>query len=370
MPSRSSAASSASESQAEAAEESLQGYPQYDDMGLKRQERIQGMRIRTLYGPQAIYHSTFIDADDEAGSRHTVGASIPLSEFWEMAVLDHISYFALKNESKYAARESIELRIGMNPGMDFNPWFALRPYINFDGAEGEGIGLETGFSNKWKNGAVLSAEAFAWRPWDEGYSTIIEDGRKYGVGAAFTLPVVKNLQLSGRASYEEYDLGFGAKSGAQYAGNRYMINARGYCRLFHLDGAYMDTGFRTDDLKDEYLVGTELGAFIQVDFQRYFKPDGFHAVNPVSEVFAQDAGMSFQYAFSPRLGLTGEGFIGRDPDRDLQFGELYGLRGRLITVVSPHIRIWAEAAHLKTNTTLESAGGSETTITFGINYAF
>lgn len=132
----------------------------------------------------------------------------------------------------------------------------------------------------------------------------------------------------------------------------------------------MGYGFRDDRLWNEYLVGSELGIFLQVDFQRYFKPDGFDALNPVPEVFAQEVGLSLQYAFSPHFGLTAEGFLGRDPDRDLQFGELAGVNGRLIVVATPNLRIWAGASYMKTNTTLESSGGEETAISFGINYAF
>lgn len=341
-----------------------------DNIMMKRQGRIEGMRMRTLYGPQSIYHSAFIDAEDEAGSRHTIGVSIPLSKSWEIGLFENISYFALKKDNHHAARESTDIRLGLNPGHSFRPWLTLSPYFNFDDAKGEGLGVALGFTNIWRNGAVLSAEAYAWRPWDEGYSTIIENGQKHGVGADFTLPILKNLQIIARAFYEELELGEGAKSGAQYAGHRYLINVRGYCRLLHSDEAYMDYGFRSDDLKNEFLAGTELGIFMQADFQRYFKPGGFHAVNPVPEVFAQELGISFQKAISPRLGITGEGFIGRDPDRDLKFGELYGLRGRFLAVLSPHVRVWAEAAYLKTNTTLESAGGRETTISFGLNYAF
>lgn len=341
-----------------------------EDTALKRKARLQGMRMRTLYGPEAAYQGAFVDSQEESGSRHTFAAVMPLAEIWEGAVFNHLSFFSLKGGNDTAGRESVNLRIGMNPGRTFRPWFALTPYFNFGDAEGQGVGIAAGMSKTWRNGANLSGEAFAWRPWDEGYYTIVEDGRKHGAGLAFTLPFTNSFTLSSRAYYEELELGGGAKSGEQDAGNRYMINTRAYYRLLHRDGAYMGYGFRDDNLWDEYLVGSELGIFMQVDFQRYFKPDGFDALNPVPEVFAQELGLSFQYAFSPHVGLTAEGFIGRDPDRDLQFGELAGVNGRLTVVANPHLRIWAGASYMKTSTTLESSGGKETIVSSGINYAF
>lgn len=341
-----------------------------EDAALKRRARLLGSRMRTLYGPEAAYRSAFIDAEEESGSRHTVAITLPLTEVWEGAAFGHLSFFSLKRGTHSAGRESLDLRFGMNPGRTFRPWFALTPYQNFGDAEGEGLGITAGMSRGWRNGAQLSGEVFAWRPWDEGYYTIVEDGRKHGAALALAFPFTDRLTLNSRAYYEELELGGGARSGAQYAGNRYAINTRACYRLLRRDGAYMGYGFRDDILWNEYLVGSELGIFVQVDFQRYFKPDGFDALNPVPEVFAQEVGLSLQYAFSPHLGLTAEGFLGRDPDRDLQFGELAGVNGRLTVVATPNLRIWAGASYMKTNTTLESSGGEETTISFGINYAF
>lgn len=341
-----------------------------EDAALKRKARFVGARMRTLYGPEAAYQNAFIDSEEESGSRHTVAVTMPLTEVWEGAAFGHLSFFSLKRGTHEAGRESLDLRVGMNPGSTFRPWFALTPYLNFGDASGEGVGITAGMSQAWRNGANLSGEVFAWRPWDEGYYTIVEDGRKHGAALAVVLPFTDRLTLSSRAYYEELELGAGARSGEQYAGNRYAINSRASYRLLRRDGAYMGYGFRDDRLWNEYLIGSELGIFLQVDFQRYFKPDGFDALNPVPEVFAQEVGLSLQYAFSPHFGLTAEGFLGRDPDRDLQFGELAGVNGRLTVVATPNLRIWAGAAYMKTNTTLESSGGEETTISFGIHYAF
>lgn len=359
------------EQQADAtAEASPSGISREEDAALKRRARLVGTRMRTLYGPEATYWNAFIDSEEESGSRHTVAVTMPLTEVWEGAVFGHLSFFSLKHGTHSAGRESMDLRFGMNPGRAFRPWFALTPYLNFGDAEGEGLGVAAGMSQTWRKGANLSGEVFAWRPWDEGYYTIVEDGRKHGAALAVVLPFTDRLTLNSRAYYEELELGGGARSGEQYAGNRYAINTRACYRLLRRAGASMGHGFRDDLLWNEYLVGSELGIFLQVDFQRYFKPDGFDALNPVPEVFAQEVGLSLQYAFSPHVGLTAEGFLGRDPDRDLQFGELAGVNGRLTVVATPNLRIWAGASYMKTNTTLESSGGEETIVSFGINYAF
>lgn len=341
-----------------------------EDSVLKRKARLLGMRMRILYGPEATYQGDFIDSQDEKGSRHTVTATIPLTEIWEGAVFDHLSIFSLKKRKSYVGRESMRLRIGMNPGRTLRPWFALTPYVNFGDAEGQGVGITAGMTTMWRNGASMSGELFAWRPWDEGYYTIVEDGRKHGVALAFTLPFTSRLTLNSRASYEELELGGGAKSGEQNAGHRYFLNTRASYALFHRAGAVMGHGFRDNDLWNEYLVGSELGIFMQVDFQRYFRPDGFDAFNPVPKVFAQEAGFFFQYAFSPHIGLATEAIIGRDPDRDLQFGEIAGMKGSLIVVVNPNLRIQAGASYMKTSTVLESFGGEERIVSLDIHYSF
>lgn len=350
--------------------DSTEGLSGGADTPSKRKARLQGMRMRMLYGPEATYHGSFIRSASEYGSRHVAGAVAPVSERWEIAALNHVSLFSLKSGDHRAGRESMLVRVGMNPGSSLRPWFALTPSINFGDARGEHVGIATGVSKSWKDGTSLATEVYAWRPWDEGYYTMIEDGQRHGAALAFTLPVTKKLTVSTRAQYEALELGSRAKSGAQYAGSRYGWNARAYYRLLQREAAFMGHGFRNDDVWNEYLVGSELGVFTHLDWQRYTKPAGFDALHPVPQAFAQQLGLSYQHAFSPHLGLTAESYIGRDPDRDLRFGDLLGVNMRLTTILNPHVRIWCALGYIKTGTTLESDGGEENTVSFGVNYNF
>lgn len=340
------------------------------DTPWKRKARLHGMRMRMLHGPEAMYHGSFISSDSEYGSRHIAGAVVPVHEHWEIITLNHLSVFSLKQGNHNAGREAMVVRVGMGPGKSFRPWFALSPYFNFGDAHGEGASIATGMSKSWKDGTNLATEIYAWRPWDEGYYTIIEDGQRHGGALALTLPITKKLTFSTRTFYEELELGAKAKSGAQYAGNRYGWNARAYYRLLQREAAFIGHGFRSDDLWNEYLVGSELGVFMHLDWQRYTKPKGFDALYPVTEAFAQQVGFSYQHAFSPHWGLTAESYIGRDPDRGLRFGDLLGLNMRLTMLLSPQFQIWCALGYAKTNTTLESDGGAENTVSLGIHYNF
>lgn len=347
--------------------EVLSGGP---DTPWKRKARLQGIRMRMLQGPEALYHGSFISSDSEYGSRHVAGAVMPLNERWELSALNHVSVFSVRQENQGAGRESMHLRVGMGPGKSFRPWFSLAPYINFGDARGERASIATGMSKNWKDGTHLAAEVYAWRPWDEGYHTMIEDGHRHGGTLAFTLPVTRQLTFSTRAHYEELALGSKAKSGAQYAGSRYGWNARAYYRLLQREAAFMGHGFRSDDLWNEYLVGSELGVFMHLDWQRYEKPERFTALYPVPEAFGQQLGFSYQHAFSPHLGLTAESYIGRDPDRHLRFGDVLGVNMRLTMLMDPQFRVWGALGYVKSNTTLESNGNSENTVSLGINYHF
>lgn len=340
------------------------------DTRLKRKARLQGIRMRMLYGPETLYHGSFISSDTERGSRHVAGAVMPLNERWEITLLNHLSLFSLKEDNRSAGRESMLVRVGMGQGESFRPWFALTPYTNFGDARGDRASIATGMSKTWKDGTSLTSEVYAWRPWDEGYYTITEDGYRHGGALALTLPITKKLILSTRSLYEQLALGSKAKSGEQYAGSRYGWNARAYYRLLQREGAFMGHGFRNDDLWNEYLVGSELGVFVHLDWQRYQSPEDFDALSPVPKAFAQQLGFSYQHAFSPHLGLSAESYVGRDPDRNLHFGELLGVNMRLTMLFNPQFRIWCALGYTKTNTTLESEGGSENTVSFGINYNF
>lgn len=428
------------------------------DAPWKRKARIEDARGRLLYRPELMYHGSVIESSSEAGSRHAAGAVMPLTDDWELAILDRVSYFALKQgisvdslqidaaaapkpknpdgkagkeapgdalpsrkipsykyslgkstrSGRYAAgRESLELRLGKKPGNSLRPWLSVTPYTNFGDAKGEHVSIASGFSKTWKNGAGVFAELFAWRPWDEGYYTILNDGQRHGGALTFSWPWGSRFALSGRVHYEELALGTAAKSrapdvvnpdslkletrasgksrdlipeldrnlinresGWQYAGNRYGVNAKGYLKLLKKNSGFMGYGFRNEDLWNEFLVGSELGIYANVDWQRYNRPDAFNAFYPVPKVFAQQLGVSGQYAFSPHFGVSCDAYLGRDPERDLKFGEIGGVNARMTVVINPHFRLWGSYIYSKSGATLESGSGAENIFSIGFNYKF
>ena len=340
------------------------------DSLLKRRARRQALHLRVQRELEALYWGSSINTTSEVGSRHGMGFVLPFAENWEFVALDRVSFFALKTGGRSAGRESLELRVARAVGNSFRPWFSVISYFNFNEARGARPSIAGGFSKSWRNGASIEAEGFGWHPWDEGYYTILGDGERHGGALGFTAPLGDRLALSARGHYEELTLGTWAKTGAQYAGNRYGVNARTYLRVLQGKNEFMGHGFRNEDLRDEYLTGSELDLYVGIDWRRYSKPDFFHAFNPAPMVFGQQLGMVFQKAFSPHLGISGEAYLGRDPDRKLRIGELAGASLRLNVPVSPRFRFWLAGNYAKTSANLESSGGAESIISVGLNYTF
>ncbi len=340
------------------------------DSPWKRGARQQALRMRALAAPEALYWISSIDTSSEVGSRQALGFAMQFTENWEFTVFDRLSFFALKTGGRSAGRQSLELRVSRAPGNAFRPWFSLSPYCNFHEGRGARPSLASGFVKGRKNGASVEAEAFAWQPWDEGYYTILEDGERFGGALGLSLPFGEVLVLNARGHYEELTLGTWAKHTAQYAGNRYGVNARSYLRVIRRKGEETGRGFRNDDLRDVYPTGSELGLFVGIDWRRYSRPDFFNAFYPAPMVFGQQLGMAFQKAFSPHLGISGEAYIGRDPDRKLRIGELAGVSLRLNLPLSPSFRFWLAGNYAKTSATIESSNGSESILSLGLNYNF
>lgn len=340
------------------------------DVKWRRQARLQGERMRMLNGPEFAMSSAMSMSDTERGLRLLVGAVMPLNPRWELAALNSLGLFTLKETGERAGRDILTLRLGPGPNATFRPWIALTPYMNFGAASGGGAGLSGGLGKYWANGISIAVEGYAWRPWDEGFSTTLQDGRSHGVSMTATMPINRRLTLLAGAEYEFLELGPGAPDGARYAGRRGGWDARANFLLLKRDGAFMGYGFRDETLWTEQLVPMELGIFGDLRWQRYVRPDGFDILAPTPKMFQQRVGVYYNQAFSPSFGLNTEAYVGQDTGRGLSFGGIFGATARLTVVLNPRFRLWCGWGYEKTNNTLEGAGGPEHSLSFGMNCNF
>ncbi len=340
------------------------------DTKWRRQARITGVRMRMLNGPEFAFAADGVNSTTERGARTHEGAVVPLNPRWELAALNDFAFFKRKDNGARAGYEALTLRLGANPSVSFRPWVAVTPYTGLWDGDGVGVGLSGGLSKTWRSGIALIGEAYAWRPWDEGYDTISQDGRSYGMALQAILPVDRRLTLTGGVEYEFLELGPHAPGGSQYAGRRGGWNLRADYRLLKRDGEYMGYGFREPTLWDEQLVPVELGLFADLLWERYIRPDGFTTINPTAKQFRQRIGIFYDQAISPHLGFNSEAYVGQDPRRGTGFGELYGLTLRLNVVVNTRFRAWFGWGYESVNNTLEGGGGPDRNLSFGFNYNF
>jgi hypothetical protein len=299
-----------------------------------------------------------------------MGAVVPLNPRWEMTVRNMLADFKQSETGNTAGLEAVALRLGANPSVSFRPWFEATPYLGLGDREGWGVGLAAGVAKNWTSGISLEAEAYAGRPWDEGYETALQDGTSHGIRLSGTLPVDRRLTLTAEAGYEWLELGSNAPGGRQSAGHRGDWTVRADYRLFKRDDAYMGYGFRDPTLWNEQLVPVEFGVFADIHGQRYRRPDGFTALNPTETSFRQRIGFFYYQAVSPHIGFDVEGYVGADSGRDIKAGDLYGIAARLNLVISPRLRAWAGWGYESSSDTLEGGGGPDRNFSFGINCNF
>lgn len=340
------------------------------DTKWRRQARTTGVRMRMLNGPEANTAVELPSSGTEKGLRHYAGAVVPLNSRWELAVLNRLGMFELKETGGKAGLESVTVRVGANPSVSFRPWFAVTPYTGLRDGDGVGVGISGGLAKSWRSGMTLEAEAFAFQPWDEGYETAYNDGRSHGFRVQGTMPVDRRLTITAGVEYEWLELGPHAPGGSGYAGRRGSLDARIEYLLLKRDSSYMGYGFRDQSLWYEQLVPIELGLFADVHVQRYIRPRGFDTLNPTEKSFRQRIGLFYNQAISPHLGFNAEAYVGQDPRRGMDPGDLYGVTFRLNAVVNPHLRFWCGWGFESDNDSLSGGGGPDRTWSMGMSYNF
>lgn len=340
------------------------------DVKWRRQARETGGRMRMLIGPEGAFASDLTSSETERGGRNYLGAVMPLNPRWELAVINKLALFRLEATGRRAGLDAVTFRFGANPAVSFRPWFEATPYMGLGDREGGGIGFAGGLSKSWSSGISLQGEAHAWMPWDEGYETAQQDGRSHGVRVRGTLPVDRRLGFSGEAGFEWLELGPRAPGGRESAGRRGNWQVRAEYKLLKRDGAYMGHGFREQTLWDEQLVPVEFGVFADVRQERYWKPDGFTVLNPTEKSMRQRVGLFYYQALSPHIGFTAEAFVGRDPDREIQAGDLYGAAAWLNIVLNPCWRLWLGWGYESSSGNLSGGGGPTRNLSLGFNYNF
>lgn len=340
------------------------------DTKWRRQARLTGVRMRMLNGPQLAFAAEGYSSDTERGVRNRLGAVVPLNPRWELAALDRMGIYNLKDGDKRAGLEALTLRVGANPSVSFRPWFAMTPYVGLWDADGVGLGLSGGVEKSWPSGISLRGEAYAWEPWDEGYDTVVQDGRRHGFQVQGTLPIDRRLTLTGTAGYEWLELGPRAPGGSCYAGRRGNWSVRAQWIALRRDGAYMGYGFRDTSLWSEELVPVEFGFFGEVSGQRYHRPEGFNILNPTEKSLRERVGIVYNQAISPHLGFNSEAYVGQDPRRGMGFGELYGATFRMNLLVNVNLRLWFGWGYESESNNMESGGGPTSYYSFGLHWIF
>jgi hypothetical protein len=344
------------------------------DTKWRRQARITGVRLRMLNGPEAGYSREGFLTNLEEGARHALGATAPVNVRWEMAALNTLSSYRLRESGARAGLDSLTLRLGGNPSVSKRPWFSITPFAGLGDADGRGLGVSAGYSWSFSGGIGLDAEAYYSDPWDEGYDTAVQDGRRHGFALGLTVPVDRRLSLAAGVDGEWLELGPRAAAGKQSAGRRWSWNFRANYAIWRRDGAFMDYGFRNPTLWSEDLVPTELGIFGDLLWSRYLAPENFTVLAPTRKSFRQRIGVFYNQALSPRLGFNSEAYVGQDPRRGIGPGEIHGVTGRLILAVNSRLRLWAGLGYEsdRQETTAAGTGGGTPTrnLSLGLNCNF
>ncbi|MDR2390538.1 MAG: hypothetical protein LBE84_02500, partial [Planctomycetota bacterium] len=219
------------------------------------------------------------------------------------------------------------------------------------------IGVSAGYSWNFSGGIGLDLEGYAWRPWDESYDTIIQDGRQHGLAAGLTLPVDRRLTFVAGVDIEWLELGPRAAAGRQSAGHQGGWNVRGNYVIWRRDGALMGYGFRDETLWNEQLIPVELGIFADMNWRRYVAPEDFTVIAPTRKSLQQRVGLFYYQAITPHLGFNSEAYLGRDPRRGIGPGKIYGVNLRLTAAVNSHFRFWTGWGYEKNRNDLTAGGG-------------
>jgi tetratricopeptide (TPR) repeat protein len=205
-------------------------------------------------------------------------------------------------------------------------------------------------------------------PWTDSLEAALVAGTRDRAQAQAILKPILGVTLSGgveQLRYESHeDLGLGLE-GEVVSETR--VRGRADVRLWTGKG---NAGRHFFDLPllEDYVLETHVGFAVQADLTQTYGSDALMA-------FAQLVERTSAYTAGPVAGLAGSGwgvlanaFVGLDPERELDFGELWGGSAAALVTLARRMKLSSTFEYV--NEQRRAVGGSAWTVTVGLNFNF
>ena len=327
------------------------------------------LRVRREFGPELALTNLHTGNDVESVFRESAAFRMPVRDRLSLAAVLECDSFLLdrKDASDLNANlTSLELRYILDQNRKWRYWAWVMPYTGKD-ITGTGVGCGV----RWRPGEGIDArvKVEGWMPWDANTYSVLNDGRRHGISAAVRRPLTTRLTATVDGASMWYELGGRAPGGAQWAGQSNEVGVRLDYTLFRRTNAVMSDCFYDRRVEQEDALRFGVIPYAAFRHKLYHMTSGFDAV-PVSQRSSDFRfGVVYNQPLNRHWGFSLGAYMGQDPLRNLDWGQVNGVHGRLIFVVSHRVRLWLGYG-LDADTESGVEGGATQALECGLNINF
>ncbi|HYF01283.1 MAG TPA: tetratricopeptide repeat protein, partial [Planctomycetota bacterium] len=323
--------------------------------------------IRARYGPEGMLA---VRVDDRASEQAAAGAAryrMPLSE--SFAIRAEAQVFRLDGPVAGEVEDQTLLLEAARLYAMYVPSPRLSLEAGAGGWSGEAETRPTGSvgatagGSAWRGRLALEASA----PWVDTAEAVAAGGTRHRGSLELTLTPFRFLVLHAAAERSRLELGEAPVGVSEGPLDETRLRGRAEVRFWTGEGV-IGRGFYDSELREDYALASHVGLAVQADAASLEGPeDALTYVQLLPESRAYTVGPTAAWA-SKSAGIWATGFVGADPERDLDFGTLWGGSAGAIFVIGDAWKLSVSGDYVSETRQLE--GGSSWGAFVGLHHNF
>lgn len=292
--------------------------------------------------PEVLYTYRYKYSELETTETQIVGGQGALTERIRLAEFFAHLYYVYEPkdaaEATVADMDLFNITATWSPYRWITPWFSAFMYTQNEREREMGWAVGTA----WQPVNKVST-TFAYRqrvPWDDNVYGVLYDGQYDEISASMYARFFPRVNFSAVAQRREYRAMSAPGTSIQDGGTAYEAIARLEYELIFSPEQIYGTGFNEPRFQYEDTMNLALLPYISYRYLKHDIPDGFTAVPITERSAAWTLGLDYYKPFNTRWALHAGVYTGSDPERNLEFGKLYGARAKVLYTFRDHLRFY------------------------------
>ncbi len=300
-------------------------------------------QLRRQYEPEFLYTHGYQASDQETIQRDWLAAAVYPARALALAPLlldERYQYEPPGTGTNRTARlTTLSLRGTWQYAEWLQPWLAGWGYrASGDTAWGAGAGV------RWlpQNKIDVRLHYRYRQPWNENEPAVEYAGHYQEIYGSVYARAIRRINLGVDAGRRAYTLQAPPPDSSADGGLRTEVGARLEYELLFSPDRSVSEGFRERRGESDDAFNLALLPYLAYRQVRHPVDAAFTAVPVTSQSRNYVVGLDYYRPVNAAWGYHLGAYTGMDPDRDLRFGKVYGVRGKILYIFRERWRVWAE----------------------------